>query len=201
MISVSPKPEPAHFNQQVRVPGNNYLKAHGMALADPLPPRADVPPYWRECLRDLYQAYERTCGYLAIRFEIVTGAASVDHFIPKSYLAGQAYEWSNYRLACLCMNTRKRDYQDVLDPFEIQEDWFRMDFLTGEVYENPGIDDEIKDRISHTIKRLRLDSQEINDLRLEYFTQYLDGEISEAYLKRNAPFVWKEANRQDLLIR
>ena len=52
----------------------------------------------------------------------------VDHFYPKSVRPDMAYEWSNFRLASLKLNCRKREFQDVLDPFTIEPGWFCLSF-------------------------------------------------------------------------
>ena len=46
----------------------------------------------------------------------VTGGRSVEHFAPKKKHRDFAYEWDNHRLVCSVMNSRKRDFEDVLDP-------------------------------------------------------------------------------------
>jgi len=68
------------------------------------------------------------------------GGGSVDHFIAKSAHAGLAYEWNNYRLVCSTTNSRKRDYADVLDPFFLAPELFRLQLSTGHIYPNPNLD-------------------------------------------------------------
>ena len=109
------------------------------------------------CLDDLHASYNGCCAYLAVFIERVTGGGSVDHFIAKSQRADLAYEWSNYRLACSRMNSRKRDYDDVLDPFEVETGWFRLELVSGRIYPSPGLPDGLKDQVVATIKRLGLD--------------------------------------------
>lgn len=123
----------------------------------------------------------------------------MDHFIAKSSALSQAYEWSNYRLACSKMNTRKNKFDDVLDPFSVASDSFRIDFLTGEILINLPINTPEWDIADKTIKRLGLDDQDCRDERVEYFNDYISGEIGSARLKKEAPFVWLEMERQQLL--
>ena len=131
MIHVDPRPEPAGFDNQVREKGLAYLRKKNIPLDIPLPPKTGIQPYWKACLDDLYSSYRGICAYIGIHFERATGAGTVDHFIAKSKRAGLAYEWSNYRLACSSMNSRKRDFDDVLDPFEVDNGWFQLELVSG----------------------------------------------------------------------
>lgn len=199
MIPVIEQPEPDTFDAQVRAKGLAHLEKKGFALDQPLPPKAKITPYWRDCLTDLYQAYDGICAYLGVHFERVMGGGSVDHFIAKSANAGLAYEWKNYRLACTTMNSRKREYSDVLDPFYLSPDSFSLQLSTGHIYPNPGLDARSMSLVKETIERLGLDDQPCRDLRTSWFQEYLQNEISSEYLKKKSPFVWYEANRQGLL--
>ena len=181
MIPVQPQPEPGFFDAEVRAKGLAHLKAKGYALDQPLPARATIEPHWRgDCLTALHQAYGGVCAYLCVFVERITGGMSVDHFIAKSALAGLAYEWSNYRLACSVMNSRKRDFDDVLDPFELEPAQTTL--------------------VTHTISRLGLDDPLCRELRVRWFDEYLTEPLPESYLRRKSPFVWAEAQRQGLLL-
>ncbi len=70
---------------------------------------------WR-CLNELYSLYNGICAYACVLIPPVTGGRSVEHFAPKMKHPDYAYEWKNYRLVCSLMNSRKRDFEDVLDP-------------------------------------------------------------------------------------
>lgn len=199
MIRVKAQPEPESFHDAVRAKGQKYIEDKKIPLNSPLPRGTELPPYWRKCLDELYQAYGGICAYLAIHFERVTGAGSVDHFIAKSKLVGSAYEWANYRLACMAMNTAKREFDDVLDPFEVKNSWFHMNFVDGEIYPNPRLKRELRDRAQATITRLRLNDGDIREMRLCHFQGYRDGLYISDFLRRRSPFVWKEAKRQKLL--
>lgn len=114
MISVQEQPEPPDFSKKVRDPGSAFI--HQLSY----PVKWKNREYWRRSLHDLHTAYHGICAYSAHWIPCVTGAATVDHFIPKSIAPQFAYEWKNYRLASSKMNSRKGDYQDVLDPFGLQ---------------------------------------------------------------------------------
>lgn len=61
-------------------------------------------------------------------------------FQAKSADAGQAYEWSSFRLACSTMNSRKNIHSTVMEPFDVQSDWFHPDSASGQMYANPALD-------------------------------------------------------------
>lgn len=197
MIPVAPQPEPADFDAKVRKKGLKYLRDHNLSLGQPLPLKTKIPPHWRKCMDDLHDRYCGVCAYLAIFIERVTGACSVDHFIAKSSLAGQAYEWDNYRLACSIMNSRKREYDDVLDPFVIGQGWFRLELVSGRIYPNPNALNPVA--AQDTIDRLKLDDGKCREVRARHFQDYISGDVSAAYLRRRSPFIWFEADRQGLL--
>lgn len=199
MLYVTPQPEPASFDDKVRQRGLVYLRALGIDLTKPLPEDVKLKDYWRSSLDDLYTSYDGICAYLAIHFERITGGGSVDHFAAKSRHAGLAYEWSNYRLACTRMNSRKNHYDDVLDPFEIQNGWFRLELVSGHIYPNPELQPALMSNVTSSIMRLKLDDQGCREVRARHFSDYIQGLYTADFLKRRSPFVWHEANRQGLL--
>jgi uncharacterized protein (TIGR02646 family) len=200
MIPVQPQPEPDFFEAEVRTKGLAHLKAKGYALDQPLPDGATIESYWRgDCLTALHKAYDGVCAYLCVFVERCTGGMSVDHFIAKSALAGLAYEWSNYRLACSTMNSRKRDFDDVLDPFEVSPDGFHLELTTGRIFPNPDLEDANHAQVEQTIKRLRLDDPLCREMRVRWFDEYLREPLPSDYLRKKSPFVWAEAHRQGLL--
>lgn len=199
MIPVTLQPEPAGFDQKVRQKGLNYLRSHDIPLDRPLPEGTKLHPYWRACLDDLYNSYQGICAYLCVFFERVTGGGSVDHFIAKSKRAGLAYEWSNYRLACATMNSRKRNYDEVLDPFSIGPNTYHLELVSGHVYPNPNLAPAEKRQVENTIKRLGLDDPACREIRARHYQEYREELYTSDYLKRRSPFVWTEANRQGLL--
>jgi hypothetical protein len=199
MIHVNAQPEPAAFNTEVRLKGLAHLNKKDYQLDQPLPPNADIEPYWRACLTDLHNSYGGVCAYLCVFFERVMGGGSVDHFIAKSTNAGLAYEWENYRLACSTMNSRKREYSDVLDPFVLAPDLFRLQLSTGHIYPNPRLNALPMRLVEETIERLGLDDPQCRELRARWYQDYLEHALPSVYLKSKAPFVWYEANRQGLL--
>ncbi|WP_265283769.1 hypothetical protein [Verminephrobacter aporrectodeae] len=73
MIPVAAQPEPPTFDAMVRRKGLAHLVQKDFSPNKPLPPKADIEPYWRACLTDLHQAYGGVCAYLGIFLERVVG--------------------------------------------------------------------------------------------------------------------------------
>lgn len=199
MIHVVAQPEPESFDINVRRKGLAWLLKKNIALDQPLPPQTVIEPYWRHCLDEMHSSYDGCCAYLAVFFERVTGSGSVDHFIAKSQRADLAYEWSNYRLACSRMNSRKREYADVLDPFEVENDWFHLEPVTGRMYPNPELSPDLRCRVQATIDRLGLDDAGNREMRARHYQEYREGYYSVEFLRKRSPFVWSEAGRQGVL--
>lgn len=210
MIRVPPAPEPAGFDAQVRQPG---LRALAEMVGEPhLPPRRgrprrviaasrdeiapdQFPAFWTAMLPELLHAYGRVCAYMSFYIERVTGAASVDHMLPKSLDWREVYEWRNYRLACALMNSRKNNYRDVLDPFEVEDGWFRLELVGYQVVPDPQLPPDIRDKVQATIERLQLNDYECLKLREEYAAAFEQGDISLGHLRQRAPFLARELAR------
>ena len=188
MIRVALRPEPENFDERVRKPGQNAL-AEGK---DPL------PAYWRRCLKDLWNAYDRTCAYVGVYIPPVVGGRTVEHYVAKSSDDAVAYEWGNYRLACQRMNARKGVFDDLLDPFEIQNSWFALEFVGLQVLPSPQLSEERREQVTMTIARLHLNDEECVELRSEYFDDYRNREISWNNLCKMSPFIAREVERQGL---
>lgn len=199
MIHVEPQPEPADFESKVRRKGLAYLRRKKIAFDRPLPTGIEMKPYWRDCLDDLHAKYRGICAYLSVFIERVTGSASIDHFVAKSKCPDLIYEWSNYRLACSVMNSRKRQYEDVLDPFEIEDGWFRLEPVSGRIYPNPELGDSEKTAVQRTIDRLGLDDSGNRELRARHVYEYCTGGCNSEFLRRYSPFVYFEVVRNGLL--
>ena len=118
--------------------------------------------------------------------------------VAKSKALDLVYEWSNYRLACRRMNGKKRD-ADVLDPFEIGDGWFALDLVAFQVVPGHGLSADVRTQVVETIETLDLSDDYCCKLRAEYAQDYWAGEIELPYLRRRAPFVAKELERQGRL--
>lgn len=199
VIPVQAQPEPADFDTKVRLRGSRSLRAKGIDPTLPLPAGKKLSTFWRDCLDDLYREYNQTCAYLAVHIERAVGGVTADHFVAKSQLPGQAYEWPNFRLASAIVNARKCDFDDVLDPFALAADWFQLELVTGQIYPSPEIDPADQVLVDQTIKRVGLDNAINREMRARHYQDYRQGSYTADFLRRRSPFVFLEAQRQGLL--
>lgn len=194
MIPVKEQPEPVDFSRKVKNRGTAFLQkvAH--------PTEWKNREYWRDALHDLYQAYAGICAYSAHWIQPDQGAATVDHFIPKSVNHQLAYDWHNYRLASRTMNIRKGNHQDVLDPFRLKPNWFIMDFPSLLIKPNSILTTAQKEKVSKTITRLKLNADEICvRSRKDWLLPFCKKEYSFDFLQMHAPFIAYELQRQNLI--
>jgi len=156
----------------------------------------ELPNYWRHCSKQLWEAYKGICAYLCVDIPPGTGAKSVDHHAPKKRNPDLAYEWSNYRLVCSLMNARKREFEDILDPFSIEDGWFVLDLSGLQVLPSPDLDEETRRLVLATIERLRLNDKECRDARANYYDDFAAGRLPFDLLEKKSPFVAMELRRQ-----
>lgn len=194
MIHVEPQPEPDDFDQLVRRPGQAYLSS----LAGP-PRQWKGRDYWGRTLSGLHRSYGGICAYCATWIPYTTGISTVDHYVPKSENSALAYEWGNFRLASLRMNSRKGTNRDVLDPFEIDDGWFILDVPSMMIRPGPGLSAQVRRQVEDTIVRLKLNRDEDTvTARLQWVKDYCSECFSFEYLRSKAPFIAQELQRQDL---
>jgi hypothetical protein len=213
MIPVQLAPEPPDFDERVRRPGLGAiaeLVGEGPTVRRRGPKRKVVvqrredlrpehfPPFWREATESLLSAYGRMCAYAALYIERITGSATVDHWAPQSIAWDRVYEWDNYRLACSLMNANKRDFGDVIDPFEVKEGMFALDLVKLKAIPGPDAGPREAEVIA-TIKRLGLDGSDYSEALADYYHDYLEGHISLGRLQKRAPFLARELRRQGKL--
>jgi len=195
MIHVDPKPEPPDFDREIRRPGKAARTKNSQAL----------PDLWRKCLQQLWEAYDGVCAYLAVRIPPGVGARTVEHLAPKKKTPDLAYEWSNYRLVCSLMNSRKGQLEDVLDPFEIEDGWFVLELSSLEALPHPDLKPALRAQVQRTIDRLKLNDLECIAARAEHYAAYIEhvGDpklgIPFGQLRRWNPFVAMELLRQRIV--
>lgn len=217
MIPLVLAPEPPDFDQRVRQPGLSAIdelvgRAPRITRPGPRrPKRADVesqipsdtfPPFWRETLDDMMDAYEQRCAYLAMFIER-TGNPTVDHIIPKSMAWHLVYEWSNYRLCAGIVNAKKGELLELMDPIDSKEGWFALDLVSCRVQRGALAPVEQHARIDRTLPILNL--RDCCLQRQRYVEDYRRGPgnkgIDLAYLEHRAPFIAAELRRQGQLVR
>ena len=144
-------------------------------------------------------AYREICAYTCFRIHRVTGAATVDHMVPRSCAWDRVYEWSDYRLACQLVNACKREFSDVLDPFEIEDGWFVLEMVGFQVKPAEGLSDEIRKQVEDTISRLGLNESSVRNRREADAEAYWHSSVQFEFLLEQSPFVARELQRQGRL--
>ena len=189
--------EPPQFEEDVRVPGRAFLEQ----VPNPSTKQWGSRPYWQRVLGELYEDYGGICAYTCHRIEPITGADTVDHFVPKSIEPALAYEWTNYRLVCARMNGRKGTKRDVLDPFALREFTFALHFPSLQVRPSGECSAELAVEAATTIMRLKLNDALCVKARWTYIKNYCKTWISFEFLEEYAPFIHREILRQGLAAR
>lgn len=211
MIHVHPADEPESFDEMVRKKGLRALarrvdeKVPGPGRLPKIYPRREdipareFPTEWRQAIPDLMARYKQLCAYTALYIEEGTGWPTVDHFIPVASDWREAYEWSNYRLACGPVNTNK-GVNTPLDPFKIEDHWFELELVGYQVVPGARTVNPLRSTIDATINIiLKLNNKNFCIQRSKYAAAYRDKGITLDYLERRAPFVARELRRQNKL--
>ncbi|WP_428265645.1 hypothetical protein [Haliangium sp.] len=119
--------------------------------------------------------------------------------MPKSSASEKAYEWSNYRLACSRMNSRKGTFDDVLDPFLVEDGWFSLNLVSFEVKPSANLDPALSNEVQVTIDRLGLNERDCRTARERDYEVHWQMHRDATCLRRLSPFVAREAERHGLL--
>lgn len=193
MIRVECQPEPPDFNAKVREPGRNFL----LTCPKPTQKQWKTHSYWRRILPTLHAEYRGVCSYSCHWIPFDTGADTVEHFKPKSKHSKEAYEWANYRLVCQLLNSRKKDEEDIIDPFEVETGWFVIEFPSLMVKPALGLNEQVHGRVVKTREVLGLnDDDTCMMMRQQFVTDYCLGEITFAHLEKRAPFLAQQMKNQ-----
>lgn len=196
MIHVILQEEPLDFDAKVRHKGRVWFSQHNIDSKQQLPPGTKLPPYWRNFLSTMRQKY-RFCAFTNIL--IGPKGGTVDHYLPKSKYPDYAYEWNNYRLALSSINACKKDKEGILDPCTIRNGWFWLNVVTGLLCPSNKVSMRVKQKVADTIDRLRLNDSDYVRYRKRYIEDFINHDISISVLKRDAPYIYFELNRQHLL--
>lgn len=192
MIRVGLQPEYPRFDSEVRQPGNAFLSE----CPAPTSSQFKRKNYWSRCAAELREAYSGICAYTSI---YLIDKGSVDHYRPKVAYPELAYEWSNYRLASSRVNSSKGDNTNVLDPFEVEDDWFVLDIPSCLVKHGENICTDTKASVNNTINTLGLNRDDYYvQERCDIIMCYAREEVALNFLQRRYPFIAKELSRQQL---
>lgn len=217
MIPVPLKGEPTDFDRKVRQPGLAAIdelvgratlgKRRGprrkkIADTESSIPTDKFPPFWREALDDMMDAYEQRCAYLAMFIGWI-GNPTIDHVIPKSQAWSLVYEWSNYRLCAGVVNSKKGELAGLVDPVKVEVGWFELSLATFRVLRGTSAPQTQHQKIDNTLPLLNI--RDCCRQRQNYVESYRlgpgAGGIDLPYLETLAPFIASELRRQRQLVR
>jgi hypothetical protein len=188
VIRVERAPEPSDFDARVRKPGNVWLARGKME---------GMPSYWRRAARHLRKAFQDRCGYSAMW---LSSPGTVDHFVSRDEDRRLAYEWGNFRYAAAWINSCKADLRadQILDPFEIGDDWFEIILPSCQMIMTERCPPEFRARAHNMLVRLRLGHDEdVVSYRQEWYQMYCDGELTLEGLDRKAPLLARAIRKQN----
>ena len=186
MPVANPIEEPPHFDTNCRVPGAAWL------VANPKKDCHEATYLWSPFRRALRQGFSERCGYLAIKLHV---GGVVDHHVSCSEDRSKAFEWANYRYSCGTVNSRKQalDRRNirVLDPFAIQEGWFRVLLPSFELVLTDAMDAGLRGLARDTLDKLQLGKgdEAIQARWSVYESHWNNGDINLVGLRRDAPLI------------
>lgn len=188
MIRVERAPEPPEFDARVRKPGQAWLSKND---------KESTPGYWRRATRDLREAFQDRCGYTAMW---LSTPGTVDHFVSRDEDRTRAYEWSNFRYAAAWINSSKSALraEEVLDPFEVSDDWFEIILPSCQMVMTERCPPEYQDRARTMLVRLRLGHDEdVVSYRQEWYRMYCEHELTLEGLERKAPLLARAIRKRE----
>lgn len=117
---------------------------------------------------------------------------TVDHFVSWDEDPTLAYEWSNYRYASGWINSSKKNLTSaqLLDPFEVGEDWFEILLPSLQLVATKKIPAKYRKRAETMLIRLGLrDDERILRQRREWYRLYQDSKLTLDGLRVIAPLI------------
>ena len=192
MIPIALEPEPVDFDSKVRQPGLAFLKKN----SSPKGKQFRRKNYWKNISQELHEAYQRVCAYTCF---FIPDGGTVDHFIPKTTHPSLAYEWSNFRLSSPRANNHKDDSEGIIDPFNMDEGLFEIDFPSCLIKVNSRFDSQTRRQAEETIRILQLNEDDhFVQARCQIMLDYANSEVTLEFLRKRYPFLASEIIRQNI---
>ncbi len=202
MIPVEMFPPPAHYEEEVKRKGEDFLKKNPAADLKAIRNRK----YWKVIRKDLRRNYKSVCSFSA---QWCGCEDNVEHYIPLSWLVAnnqrhRAYHWDNFRYASRSINENKGASLDVVDPFQVEYGWFRMEFPSLIIFPGKNLEQAVWDKVYKTIEILKLNEDSFVECRKAWVDAYVSSCKSSRErmptdfnnLKVWAPFLAYELERQ-----
>lgn len=172
--------EPADFDNEVAIPGNNWLAANPTS-------KKRGPSHWNKptIKKQLRENFRSLCGY-SLMHEM---RGTVDHYISWDTDKTKAYDWDNYRYCAGAVNSSKKNADDtIFDPFEIEFEWFQIHLPSMIMQVSPRAPQTLRAKLEFTLNRLPIAHvDEVIDYRAEYYAGYKAGEMTLDWIRRKIP--------------
>jgi hypothetical protein len=184
MIPVARVPAPPGFDENVRSKGLTWIEEQRR-------PITKFHSLWRWCEPHLHVAFQGRCGWAAVAIS----SGQVEHFISQRACVEQgrpelAYDWDNFRYIMPELNCKKSRRPSVLDPFDVQPDWFELVLPQLHVRMTERIPDSHRDLARSTLDFLGLtNGPKLMRLRRKYMQQYREGKTRIALLDEDFPLL------------
>jgi hypothetical protein len=188
VIRVEPPPEPPGFDADVRKPGEKWL-------ADNPVLESRRRAYWSKYREELADGFKNLCAFTAMYEPVGT----VDHFVSVDENPALAYEWGNYRYASGWINSSKQKLESnqLLDPFEIGEDWFEIILPSLQLKVSGTVPAEFMELSEFVVKRLHLgDDERVIRQRRAWYGLYQEGKLNLEGLRDMAPRIAAAVERE-----
>lgn len=183
-----PQPEPAFFDKEVRQKGVRFIAKH--------PDAVKFANYWSQsvaCADAVRNAFGSLCAYSCLR----SHAGDVDHFRSQNECRSDGalhiiYEWSNYRFADKTVNQVKNavKYTEILDPFEVENDWFSIDLPSLLLKMSSSINhSDVRTRGETSIEKLGLNGDYLKRRRRSIYDVFKQGKANLQYVQDEYPLL------------
>ena len=189
MIAIDEPDEPASFDADCRQPGNTWLANN---------PVGDPPSrLWRPFVMDLCRGFGNRCGYSAM-WDL---NGTVDHYLSQDNHRQLAFEWTNFRYVAGWLNSSKQALdQQVLDPFQVKDEWFEIVLPSLVMQMTPCIPNRVRPVAEFTLTRLHLaDGDRIYEQRRIYYDNFLAKNRPVAWLDDFAPILATAVRRERII--
>ncbi|MBK7536784.1 MAG: hypothetical protein IPI49_15755 [Myxococcales bacterium] len=147
----------------------------------------------------LAEGFRYLCGYSAM----YVPNGEVDHIVSETEDPTRLYDWENYRYADGWINASKKALpaNEVLDPFEVRDDWFEIILPSLQLVMTEAVPEELRDRARTMLDRMHLAHDErVLRQRREWYRMYLEGELTSLEaLAKKAPLIARAVAKQQRL--
>lgn len=190
MIKFDRSAEPKAFDARCRKRGATWLAKNTGKRP---------PDYWSDFRHALSTGFGGLCGYCAMH--VPSGLEQVDHYVGVKEDISLAYEWTNYRASQALMNNfkghRKVGELQVLDPFEVEDEWFELLLPSLQLVLTDRVPENVRAQAEFTLQRLRLrDDERLVRQRQSWFEAYESGQMSIGLLERLAPLIARAVQKR-----